>query len=127
MSSNIESFIVKDEYLLIIAKAGVRKSLIEIANGADNLAKLVEETKKDKIIFDYREVTFEVNTADAFNVVRYYEKLLPFASVKAASVVNAETEDLASRWIEYARKRKFRFRHFLDMEKAERWLLSDEE
>lgn len=125
MVSAIKRIEQKERYLLIVAEGGTRTSLLQVAAGTKELAAAVEASKCSRVIFDYRDVIFDVPISDAFNVTRQYEQFPVFSRIKAASVINAQTLGIAKPWLEFSTRRGFNFKYFLSMEEAENWVLED--
>lgn len=123
MSDYIKTFEVKKHYLLIEAH-GIRKNLLEVVEGTSQFVEIIQETKSNKVLLDYRHVTFNVNVSDAYNIVRYYEKLPALGEVKIAALINEQTLTLARAWKDISLKRGFSLDYFLEFEKAEQWLIS---
>jgi hypothetical protein len=123
MSKYIKSHALCADYLLVTAH-GVRNSSLEVAEGALELYQLIEKAKAKKVLLDYREVDFRNTVADAFNVVRLYERMPLLKAIKLVTITNDKSIPLAKAWLEFAQERGFQFQYALNFEEAERWLLS---
>jgi hypothetical protein len=123
MESYVKLSEVREKYLFIVSQ-GNRNNLLEVVNGTLQFSKIIEQTKQRSVLLDYRNVHFNLNKTDAFNIVRYYEQLPALSDVKIAALVNEPTLSLATIWQDVAIKRGFQTRYFLIFEEAENWLLS---
>lgn len=122
MSQYIKSFDLKEKYLLIEAH-GTRKNLLEVVMGTTEFVKIIEETKSQKVLLDYRSVTFKINLSDAYNIVKYYEQLAVLSEVKLAALINENTLSLAKTWKDVSLRKGFKLDYFLEFGKAEAWLV----
>jgi hypothetical protein len=124
MNRYIKNVSFHDRYLLITAH-GVRNSSLEVAEGTLEFYRYIEQSKSTNVILDYREVTFNNSLTDAFNLVRFYERMPLLKNVKLAAIINEASLPLAHVWQEFAQVRGFQFHFKLDFESAERWLLQE--
>lgn len=114
----------KGSYLLIVGE-GERNTLTEIIEGTRKGEALVKKYKARFVLIDYRNVIFNVNLSDAFNLVKFYESEMPEAKkVTLAAVVNPHDIELSNFWKSIGNRRNFTFEVFQDIKKAETWLLN---
>lgn len=114
----------KGSYLLIVGE-GERNTLAEIIEGTRKGEALVKKYKARFVLIDYRNVIFNVNLSDAFNLVKFYESEMPEAKkITIAAVVNQHDIELSNFWKSIGNRRNFTFEVFQDIKKAETWLLN---
>ena len=117
------NFEKKDRYLLIVGE-GERKDLLRLLQGATKIYSIIEETKSRLVLFDYRNVNFQIDNVAAFNTVRFYEQKLPnLTNVNAAVVLQETNISIGHVWGEVAKARGYNFKVFTDFNAAEEWLL----
>ncbi len=124
MSPYLKSVTQHPQCLWVVAH-GERRSSLDVAEGTREYYRYIEQTRSRHVLLDYREVTFKNSVADAFNVIRLYEKMPLLKDVKMVAVVNSSTLPLAMAWKEFANARGFRFHFTVDVHEAQHWLLSE--
>ncbi len=119
---NIEKF---DDYIFLKVK-GERDNLTQVIEGAERMIEIAEKYNLYNILADYREVLFNNQMADAFNLIRHYEiKLKPFKKINLAMVTTKNHLEIASFHEAIATKRGFSIKVFYNIKNAKRWLVPD--
>ena len=118
-----ESFIeLKEEYLLVTSR-GTRKDFSEVIEGTLKINEAAKAYGTKYVLADYREVNYEVPLADAFNLVKVYEKKLPkFSDIVISGVINESNLEIGKFWESVCQKRGYKYRVFTTFEKADKWL-----
>lgn len=120
---NESSIEVKEGYLLVIAR-GTRKDFGDIIEGTLKISEAAKAYNVKFVLADYCEVNYEVPLADAFNLIKIYEKKVPvFNNLVISGVINKSNWELADFWQSIAKRRGFNYKAFTSFEKATKWLL----
>ena len=118
---NIEK---KEKYLLIVGE-GVKREFAELVEGSKVILNAVQNANCNLVLADYRNVRFEMDQTQAFNIIRHYEgRMQTFNSIAAAVVLGEENLGIGEVWSRVASARGFNFKIFSDYAEAERWILS---
>lgn len=113
----------KDFLELIVQGEGV--DLSDLRRGTEFVDKQASQGKVNLVLLDFARVTFDLQTADPFNLVRLYEYNMPsFSHLSIALLVNVEGLEVAQYWEELCAQRGYRTKVFTDREAAGLWLRS---
>ncbi|QSE96334.1 hypothetical protein [Fulvivirga lutea] len=124
MTNGAYSFEQRDNYLLIKA-SGIKNSTHQLLEGSRNVLELAIKFECNNILCDYREVQFDLNLSEAFNLVRIYEnQLKEFKELRIAGLVADRYFELADFWEKISRKRGFDNKAFTTFDDAEEWLVT---
>ncbi len=90
---------------------------------------MVNEAAKEygvkHVLLDHRNLSYDLNMSEAFNLVKVYEKDFPsFSGISITAVVNEDGLELAKFWESICLKRGYQSKVFLDFDKAEQWVIS---
>ncbi|MTI19933.1 hypothetical protein E1176_02765 [Fulvivirga sp. RKSG066] len=118
------NFEKRDHY--IFAKVtGQRNNLLDIIKGSQKIHDAAQTIKCPYFLLDYTDVKFNVSRIEAFNIIRYFEKSLPFLKkVSMSFAVNQMNYDIIKYWEELCHERGFNNAVFLNVEEARQWLLT---
>jgi hypothetical protein len=121
---NITTVERKDHYAVVTAK-GVRNDFESVLEGSKKIREAVKTYTIKYVLADYRKLSFNVPMADALNLVRAYEYEMPeFANMIMAVVTNRKDLEQGEFWESICNKRGYKYRVFLDFDKAENWIQS---
>lgn len=112
----------RDNYLLITGE-GVRNDLTTLIEGTKQINEVAAKFGVSFILADYSNVTFNVDFAQAFNIVKVYESQVPeFKKITIAGVGNAQNMELVKFWESVSNRRGFKYKIFSNLNEAEKWL-----
>lgn len=119
------NFELKDKYVLITSE-GERKDFSSVVEGTTRLYEIIEKTKCNLVLLDYRKVIFNVPQTDAFNILRLYEIKMPMlTNIKIAVAVGEKSSGFGAVWKDVAHARGFNYEIFNSLEEAEAWLVEE--
>lgn len=117
------TFEVKDQYLVVTGH-GERNSLSSMVEASEMIFLKLHETGKQFLLVDYTQLQINVHLAEAFNIVKQYERAQPaLKKIQIAAAFGPSGRDFGAYWKEIGAKRGFSIEIFDDPKAAELWLL----
>jgi len=119
------SYKVLNNYFLVTSR-GFRHNFLEVALDHIEMVKQIDKHNPSKILLDHRNITYNVNQSDAFNLVKLYQKHENrFKDIKLACCVKTEYLELGDYWKRIAKEKGFSFNAFDCIWEAENWLSTE--
>lgn len=117
------NYTLEDHYLLLEAGGSII-NLQELVGGTDRLKEKAKEAGAQKLLANFRQISFDIKPHDAFNLVRYYENRTPeFKNMHIAGVMQKRDLEVGKFYESICKKRGFNAAIFTDMDQAKAWLL----
>ncbi len=115
----------RDKYLLVTGE-GERNDLTSITEGTKKINESAAKFGTNFLLIDYRNVTYNVDLPQAYNIVKVYESQVPeIKKITIAAVGNPKNMELIKFWESISNRRGFRYKVFTAIEDAEQWLLEE--
>lgn len=121
IESSVEVF---EDYILLTSK-GERNDFIAVIEGTTKIYEAAKKLGSKYVLADYRQVTFNVPIADAFNLVKVYEKKMPlFNEIILYVVVNKDNLEISKFWESVCNRRGYSYKIFTDFDEAKESLMN---
>lgn len=109
-----------EDYMLVTGQ-GYRDDVVDFISGVDLLYDLATKNNIFKMLADYRDVSFNVNSVPA-NLLNQFKPVNDPWKLRIATVINEENLGLKNLWLKIAERKNYTSAVFIDMESAKLWL-----